>query len=365
MKAILENPVHTPTVEQFQGCLLGGAVGDAVGALVETRSPAECRVYDLKVLSLCDWDRLTSLTYMDRSPGQYTDDTQLSIVLAEELCAYLNEDTEDAWDPHSFAKSMSEADLVGSGGTTRKAMGKIMSGVPWTESGSPDATSNGSAMRAAPSGMAFFTDWPTLKQVAQDQSIPTHSHNTAVSASVVMAMATSMSLTAGRGTTNPREKGWWNWLAMHAGMLPDTQFSSLIRDLTRKHFDEKTSPIEIQRWLIHEVDNGGWSDKNGGVSPSAVSSVMAAFYSFMFKPTEYWEAIQFAVSFGGDTDTIASLTGNLSGAYNGKGSIPERLREWVHDCSAKDGEYLNDLGERLHTLALARRDRLASAAEIK
>lgn len=33
--------------------------------------------------------------------------------------------------------------------------------------------------------------------------------------------------------------------------------------------------------------------------------------------------VQYAISFGGDTDTIASMTGALAGAYVGDGAVSE------------------------------------------
>ncbi len=51
------------------------------------------------------------------------------------------------------------------------------------------------------------------------------------------------------------------------------------------------------------------------------------------------ELIPYAISLGGDTDTIASMAGALGGAYFGFDKVP---KDWVDSCEG---------GERIVTLA--------------
>ena len=46
-------------------------------------------------------------------------------------------------------------------------------------------------------------------------------------------------------------------------------------------------------------------------------SVPAAIYAFLANPTSFEEAVVFAISLGGDTDTIAAMTGSIAGAFHG------------------------------------------------
>ena len=53
----------------------------------------------------------------------------------------------------------------------------------------------------------------------------------------------------------------------------------------------------------------------------AFRAVPAAIYAFLSHPLSFSEAVRYAISLGGDTDTIASMTGALSGAYLGDSAI--------------------------------------------
>lgn len=60
----------------------------------------------------------------------------------------------------------------------------------------------------------------------------------------------------------------------------------------------------------------------------AEQAVPAAIFSFLYKGTEsVEEGINFAISLGGDTDTIASMAGAISGAYLGLESISQRCKD--------------------------------------
>jgi poly(ADP-ribose) glycohydrolase ARH3 len=64
--------------DRFRGCLLGLAVGDALGALFEAQSAdaIRCRFPTVEALIAYPWDELW-----------YTDDTQMAIGVAEALVA--------------------------------------------------------------------------------------------------------------------------------------------------------------------------------------------------------------------------------------------------------------------------------------
>ncbi len=49
-----------------------------------------------------------------------------------------------------------------------------------------------------------------------------------------------------------------------------------------------------------------------------------AIYCFLSNPGSFEKAIEAAIFLGGDTDTIASMTGAISGAALGEGQIPDR-----------------------------------------
>ena len=74
----------------------------------------------------------------------------------------------------------------------------------------------------------------------------------------------------------------------------------------------------------------------------AFNSVPTAIYSFLTHPQSFEEAIIYAISLGGDTDTIAAMTGAISGAYLGIKAIPETWRQRL-----ENREYIEELAEKL------------------
>ncbi len=72
-----------------------------------------------------------------------------------------------------------------------------------------------------------------------------------------------------------------------------------------------------------------------------------ALYAFLRSPQSFSTAVTYAVSLGGDTDTIAAMTGTLIGAYQGEEVIPSDSRDRVEGAAQ-----LRDLADALLALAL-------------
>lgn len=82
----------------------------------------------------------------------------------------------------------------------------------------------------------------------------------------------------------------------------------------------------------------------------AEQAVPAAIFAFLFKGTEsVEEGIAFAISLGGDTDTIASMTGAIAGAYLGIDSISTSCRERC-EASMETIEFAEKIYELRQTL---------------
>ncbi|MFP3974831.1 MAG: ADP-ribosylglycohydrolase family protein [Dehalococcoidia bacterium] len=54
--------------------------------------------------------------------------------------------------------------------------------------------------------------------------------------------------------------------------------------------------------------------------------------SFLSNPYSFEEAVTYAVSLGGDADTIGAMTGAISGAYLGVESVPEKWKEKLENA---------------------------------
>ncbi len=83
-----------------------------------------------------------------------------------------------------------------------------------------------------------------------------------------------------------------------------------------------------------------------GNGVEALRSVPTAIYSFLKQPKSYTDAVVYAISLGGDTDTIAGMTGAISGAYLGVEAIPDRWKGKL-----ENRPYIEAVAEKLWQLA--------------
>ena len=78
--------------------------------------------------------------------------------------------------------------------------------------------------------------------------------------------------------------------------------------------------------LLSEQDKGKMIAVLGN-GIEATKSVLTATYCFLRQPKFYRDCILYAIGLGGDTDTIAAMTGAISGAYLGIEGIPSEWKE--------------------------------------
>ena len=81
-----------------------------------------------------------------------------------------------------------------------------------------------------------------------------------------------------------------------------------------------------------------------GTSLATQESVPAAFAMLAAAPDDPWLAVRLAASAGGDTDTIAAITGAIGGACHGAAAFPEQARVTV---SAVNGLELDEVAAGL------------------
>lgn len=173
--------------DRGRGTLIGLAVGDALGAAVEFRSPGS----------------FTPVTdYRDGGPhglaaGEWTDDTSMALALADSIATAgwnLNDQADryvEWWKTGKYSVNGRCFDI---GITTRSALGNYVAKKNALTSGdrSDRASGNGSIMRLAPVPMRFghlYADQLNeLSRLAEESSVPTHASEQCVSACRYLAM---------------------------------------------------------------------------------------------------------------------------------------------------------------------------------
>ena len=84
----------------------------------------------------------------------------------------------------------------------------------------------------------------------------------------------------------------------------------------------------------------------GWVTAYVIPTVLCALYFFLRTPQNFIASVSGSICAGGDTDTVAAITGAISGAYNGISGIPAHLVETLKDS----GEIVK-LAERFYDVA--------------
>jgi ADP-ribosylglycohydrolase len=313
------------------GCLLGQALGDALGFVVEARPHYVAHEYVRDYLLA---GRAGERAHPEFPFGQYSDDTQL----ARELLLSFTET--GAWHPEAFARRLAalfvEGKDVGAGPGTRSAAMRLLAGTHWSLSGTPAPyAGNGSAMRAAPLGLLFGGDMALVARAAVEQSLVTHLDPRCSAGAVAVAVAVSLA-----ATSEPIEtEEFLETVAGHAAGA-DSSFADAIRGLG--HW-VGLEPEAAARQLHAERLDPAYADEWHGISAFVTPSVMWSLYAFLRTPEDYWTTVCTAIGVGGDTDTMAAIAGAVSGARLGPAALPAELVARLNDRGGWGWEALRDL----------------------
>jgi poly(ADP-ribose) glycohydrolase ARH3 len=291
--------------DRARGALLGTFVGDALGMPFEGAAHV-------------DVPARVEMLAARRGRGTYTDDTQMMIALAESLIErgrvedeHLARAFQEAYDPgRGYGGGTRRVfELWASGTSVASAAGRVFGG--------QGSRGNGAAMRIAPVAVCFRGDMARMQEEAACSARVTHAHPVGVDGAVVQAAAIGAALRDEDILAATRA-------AARTGDMSDGLGE--VAELLASHRE----PAEVHARL--------------GSSSDARESVCAAVYSALAH-TRFEDAARFAVRLGGDTDTVAAMTGAIAAARHGAASIPRR---WIE--ALEDG----DRG-RTHVEELARR----------
>ena len=294
--------LETLTEGRFCGAMLGVAVGDALGARFEG-------------VGSVDPDELAQFA-SDPGPLRYTDDTHMTLGLARSLIEKQGFDA--AHTAEVFARNFEQEPWRGYGSGPPHVFGLMRQGMPWDQAagslfGGTGSYGNGAAMRVAPVALFAFRDLDRVARLAQQSGVLTHTHERGVDGAVLQACAVALLLEAEPGRP------------LHAPAL----LQQLARRVQTKLFREI---LELLESLPADLPPPEAALRLGN-GIEAFRSVPTALYAFLRHPDSFAGAVLYAIRLGGDTDTIASMTGALSGAYLGEEAIPTGWRERVEDAA--------------------------------
>lgn len=318
--------------EFYRGCLLGGAVGDALGAPVEFQSLEEIR-------RAFGPDGISDFAPAYGRLGAITDDTQMTLFTAEGLlravCRGNHEGVCDrnavlhhayarwittqgerslcAWDPAKF-----DGWLVGLPALrSRRAPGSTcLSALQVEAPGSVERPANsskgcGGVMRAAPAGMIR---WGDAFELGRDLAAITHGHPTGFLAAGCLALLVHEIL--------------------DGSSLPDAVATTRARLVAQPDHQECLAAIDaaVAAWQSGAPPSGE-TVEGLGKGWVAEEALAIGLYSALAAGDDFAAGVKLAVNHGGDSDSTGAIAGNLLGALLGVHAI---RKPWLEALELRD-----------------------------
>lgn len=276
--------------DRIRGCLLGLAVGDAVGTTVEFQPRGS-------------FPPLTDMTGggpFELEPGQWTDDTSMALCLATSLIERQGFDPVDQMDRYcrwsASGYLSSNGFCFDIGNTVSAALSRYRTtGDPFSGSTDPRAAGNGSLMRLAPVPMFYHPDRKRMRHYCGESSRTTHCAPECIDACRLF------------GDMLAR--------AFDGAPKPDILFSK--------------EPLAVRSAALQAIARGDYRGMNvDDLSGSGyvVHCLEAALWCFLTTES-FAAAILQAANLGDDADTTAAVCGQIAGAFYGESGIPAHWLE--------------------------------------
>ncbi|MEV7441725.1 ADP-ribosylglycohydrolase family protein [Streptomyces sp. NPDC091204] len=304
----------TTRLDRAVGAVLGSAAGDALGAPYEFGPAGQLTARGEEMRGGGGWD-----------PGEATDDTQMAVLVGESLLERGGLELPDVFARFRRWAAGQPKDI---GLQTEDV---LTNGEPWDLAAAlhfqvnTRAAGNGSLMRAATSAVYFAAAGrERTMDAARRIAALTHGDRAAWEGTAVLHELVRVALDG----------------ADPLAALPAT--------LAAVHPDHRE---RYGRVLAPDWHPGLATEFNGAVWPCLGSAVWA-----LRTTSGFADAVRAAVDLGGDTDTVAAVTGALAGARYGEGAVPESWTAPLHVPLPRFGERVLDADD-LRALA----QRLAAA----
>ena len=345
-------------LNKYRGCLLGGAVGDALGVPVEFLDEAD-------IFNKFGRRGITNFTKLGGT-GKFSDDTQMTLFTAAGLLACdVNEtittireynkqeentnvftassvnlhkrdyipyiaDAYRDWlqtqrqhgvpfdaQKHSWLRDVDELYYRLAPGRT--CLTSIIEGCDGTiKNPKNDSKGCGGVMRVAPVGLYLgATDLPLEEadRIAAEAAALTHGHNLGYIPAAALSHIVSLIVHRGAGLQEAAEDSIVAARSLFAG-FPDIQYFT---ELMQKAVQLSQSDMPVQD-AIHELGEG-WV---------AEETLAIAVYCCLRFPESFADAVVASVNHWGDSDSTGAVAGNIMGAWLGVKAIPKNLAENIY-----------------------------------
>lgn len=237
--------------------------------------------------------------------GQWTDDTSMTLCLAESLIEKRSFDARDQmeryrrWFREGYLSSTGNA--FGYGATVRRALERFDAwGVPYVGDTSDLSASNGSLMRVAPIPMFFRADPAAALRYACDSSRTTHANVVVLEACQYL---TALIIKALNGAD--KEEVLFGDLSLVPACQGRTSLETFARHLKPLWYRRPAEHMEPGAYVLDTLACALWA---------------------LSESTTFEEGLLLAVNLGGDADTVGAVYGQIAGAFYGLEGIPALWR---------------------------------------
>lgn len=301
-------------IDRARGCLLGLAIGDAIGTTVEFKPRGS-------------FPLMTDMTGggpFRLKAGEWTDDTSMALCLGASLLEK-GFDLQDQisryvrWYRHGYMSSTGRCFDIGN--ATSDALRRFKaSGNPEAGSTDPRSAGNGCIMRLAPVPIRYVDEPEKAALLSAEQSKTTHGAVECIDASRLFGEILVRALQGG--------------LAKEKVLV------------TEKRIADQIPSSRLEGIVDGEYFTYGRDQIRG--SGYVVESLEAALWCF-YTTDNFGEAVLAAANLGDDADTTAAITGQVAGAFYGESGIPQKWLDAVAMAN-EIGEMavqLSEAGEQL------------------
>jgi ADP-ribosyl-[dinitrogen reductase] hydrolase len=290
-------------LDRYKGCLLGLAVGDALGTTIEFKPRGTFEPIN---------DMIGGGVF-NLEAGQWTDDTSMALCLADSLIQKNKFDAFDQmqryvkWWRYGYLSSTGRCFDIGN--TVKQALIKFeKTKKPYSGSQDPMSAGNGSLMRLAAIPLFFFFEPNELIENAADSSKTTHGSAEAVDA---CRYYSSLIVGALAGLLKKELLGKsYQWVGQILGNIKN---QPKIKEIASGAYKRKPS---------QKIKGTGY----------VIDCLEAALWAF-HKTESFEQGVLLAANLGNDADTTAAVYGQLAGAYYGIQGIPQ---QWLKKLAYKD-----------------------------
>jgi ADP-ribosylglycohydrolase len=348
---------------KYEGCLVGLAIGDAIGYSVEFSSmDAIRRAYGFAGIQELDVQRsrrgcsicgrgeykhpIDDHAFTQRgAEALISDDTQMSLAVAHALVRAGPTASSDEAAPFvadafvDWSRSPPGGHRA-PGGACMSGCHRLGAGVHWTVAGGGVEANQGgcgSVMRSAPYGLRYFPDADAAAEAAASHSRMTHGAPLALAASAALASGIVHTL---RGEPLLRVAD----RMQRAAAVHDAVTAGMINDAEHRAMSVINGRESAKEVAARALDRyRGWAGHEA-IAAATLCLLLGSISDDEDGP--YAATVRLGANSPGDSDSIACIAGALAGAAYGIGAIPRR---WVDVIERRDE--LLDVAASLHKIA--------------